>query len=164
MHRCLHLLVVLLVVTGAPAEDISTPFTQRLDRLEDLTEGFANALLDFAHAARQGDKATVVSLLHREGVLATPFPKAPAARERVTKWILRHGWALARETRRASPGEFAADLLAYLALHKEVEDFRLRVTEATYRAPENALDVKLKLMLVGRNRRGERVWTRGTAE
>ncbi|MCZ6786588.1 MAG: VCBS repeat-containing protein [Planctomycetota bacterium] len=163
MHRCLHLFFVLLVVDRAPAEDISTPLTHRLDRLEELTERFANELHGLTHAAQMGDKTTVVSLLHREGILATPFPNATAARERVVKWVVRYGWVLSRETRRASPGEFAADLLAYLARHKEVEDFRLKVVEATYRAPENALDAKLKVMLVGRNGRGERVWTRGTA-
>ena len=162
MRRCHHLFILLLVVARAPAEDISTPLTQRLDRLEERAERFANALLGFTGAARKGDKATVVSLLHEEGVLATPFPGAPDARARVAKWIVRHGWVLSREPRRASPGEFAADLLAYLARHKEVEDFRLKVIAATYRAREDALDAKLKLTLVGRNGRGERIWTRGT--
>jgi hypothetical protein len=152
----------------------------RLENSEDLSESFANDVLELSVAVRDRDLAKVSSFF-ADPVEAPPFPSVAGPARPQVKWVSLHDWsaptadAPARPTARA---DFLAGFASFLDHFAEIEDVRFKVKGATFDADARAVpgaeqpsaqpgaagSANVAFFVWGRDGEGHREWARGTAE
>lgn len=165
--RLTLLLALIPVLTRAanPGGGETTLDTARLETVEEVTEGFANALFDLSLRAREGDaRALEPWLAESLSSAALPAPAAELAPE--WKWIRARAWTVRAVEAPASRASTSAALQSTLDRWVSLEDVRFKLKSAAPREGglERGLDAKFKMWIVGRNREGRLEWLRGTGE
>lgn len=136
---------------------------EALEKVEELSESLANALLDFSAALRIRNLEGVSEYFQDqvEGVLLTPFPLPTRAS---VKWISESSIDLSGDP----PTELdRAELLEFWTSFSEgfsqIEDVRFKVEDAKFTKKKKAVlgEGQIKFFLVGRDQPGQRVWLRG---
>lgn len=136
----------------------------RLERIEDLSESLANALLDFSVAARNRN-VTHLGAFFPEQILASLWPLEEATQEEQIKSILhqtRNPTELA--PREAVYSDYLLNWTLFLDRFSEIEDVRFKVKDAEFITDGeiSARNAGIKFFLVGRNVAGKRYWVKGT--
>ena len=137
------------------------------DLVEEATEDWANALLDFAVAVRDGRRSGMESLLASR-LRATPFPAVasplmtPAAAD--GPWVRRHGWTLAPEAREMWHTDLVESIDAFRRHFSTIEDVRFTVPSAVVAEGGSPIECGIAFAIVGRDAEGRREWVRGEAE
>lgn len=151
---------------GEPAGAETAVDRDRLETVEEATEGFANRLFDFSWDSRAGDASLLADYVAprlTQGRILTR-PGAPADS---WKWVQQRAWSAAGEARPMTRRELLADWQQVLDHFASIEDVRFKVKSSSPTSkPGQDLHVhaKFKMWIVGRNRDGQREWIRGTGE
>jgi len=176
---------------GTPSELSSGGFSKDwLETVEDLSEGFANDLLDLSVAVRDRDIEAIGRYV-TEDLDAPGFPSRHGPTEPVVKWISRRSWlapaspsdAQHGEARDAAGGdggrrdtgsargsaskrtgrtEFLERLREVLDHFSEIEDVRFKVKKADFEPahPDRARGL-VAFFMIGRDGEGRREWLTG---
>lgn len=153
----------------------------RLELIEDLSESFANDMLELSVAVRNHDLQRMADFFAArvagERLPAQPTELKPSA----SLWISSHGWAppaviapapQASEKAAADPAsasqsreQFLRDWGTLLDHLGDIEDVRFKVKQANFDDPNVPLTrARLAFFIIGRDRDGRREWIRGTAQ
>ncbi len=173
---------ILLVLTLAavmhaqiPAQRIQVD-QSRLESVEDMSESFANDMLELSLAVRSRDLERMTDFF-ADPLRSEPFPSEPTESRPGVKWIENHAWihpsapgvhhqgtsltARGRIARR----HFLSGWARFLDHFSAVEDARFKVKQASFENPEApATQARLAFYVIGRDRHGRREWARGTAQ
>jgi len=139
----------------------------RLERIEDLSESFANDMLELSVSVRNRDLRRVADFF-ADSLEAQAFPSQPGELKTEVKWIRSHRWSMTESTVPGRPAisreEFLAGWGGFLEHFSEVEDARFKVKQADFESPEVArTNARLAFYVVGRDDSGRREWARGVA-
>ncbi len=158
-----------------PAQRIQVD-QNRLESVEDMSESFANDMLELSLAARNRDLERMTDFF-ADPLKSVPFPSEPTESKPGMKWIENHAWihpsasgvrhqgtpltARGRIARR----DFLSGWARFLDHFSAVEDARFKVKQASFENPEApATEARLAFYVIGRDRQGRREWARGTAQ
>ena len=131
-----------------------------VERVEEATESFANAMLDLGVVLRQGGRDEFRQALAPQ-VSAVPLSGQAGAAVSVEKWVHRNEWYLPDVPVEMSRDDFMTHLDGFLDQFSDLEDLRLKVKRSTLTGESIESDVALQV--VGRDRQGQRIWARGRA-
>ncbi len=173
---------ILLVLTLAAAMYAQIPAQRiqvdrnRLENVEDMSESFANDMLELSLAVRNRDLERMTDFF-ADPLKSEPFPSEPTTSKPGVKWIENHGWARppAPEVQPQSVSEgsrgritrrdFLGGWARFLNHLSEIEDARFKVKQASFKDPEApATEARLAFYVLGRDQQGRREWVRGTAQ
>jgi hypothetical protein len=168
------LLLALLLAPGSPAGGQEPPPSPpppaaaaalpealaEIERVEAVTESFADALNELADRLTAGDWSGAEPFFADE-VRSRPFPGGPGATTLELKWLRQRTRSPEPKVLALPRQRFLEDLRAFLAPFAAVERVAFEVTGSTLRAAN--LDGTVALAVRGRNRQGQREWVQGEA-
>lgn len=161
----MKIFLLALLLLGAAPQSLHLD-RERMERIEDLSESLANQLLAMSVAVRRQNLAEVATSFPATGTLdATPFPRMPASKTSVVKWIARHPWQLETTSSPMPASELVDSVEVFLAHFSSIEDVRFKVKKADFELTEPPSGTaRVFFFLVGRDLYGEREWVRGWAD
>ncbi|MFQ5767688.1 MAG: FG-GAP repeat domain-containing protein [Acidobacteriota bacterium] len=130
-----------------------------MEKVEEPTESFANALHGCSLSLRDGEASGLAACL-APTLEATSFPAAPGEVTSSRRWFQERSWPLA-PSRRQARERFLTDAGIFLDHFSSVEDARLKVLSSRLQDGTGDVEAVLKISLVGRDSLGRREWTRG---
>lgn len=140
---------------GNPAE------LARLERIEDLTEDLANDLLELSVAVRDRRQADMQRHFAAE-MECVPLPCTAEEPAPTQKWLMIRKFKPAAGGAAPRKGaEYLADWMQLLSVFQSIEDVRFKAKEADFDATEHA-SARTAFNIIGRNRKGEREWLKGS--
>ncbi len=156
-----------LLVSGTPeatrATDHDSPAPPPLEQVEELTESFANALLDLSLAVRAKEPERMGSYFAPQ-VWGIPFPEQAGELRDEAKWIRHHDWGLESNARLIAREEWVRSMECFLAHLAQVEDARFKVKASTVHAESGCVEGDIALWLVARDGENRREWVRGRGQ
>ena len=153
----------------------------QLELIEDLSESFANDMLELSVAVRNYDLQRMADFFAVR-IIGERLPSQPTELKPLSSlWITSHGWTpsaaltpsqQADEKTGAKPAsnaqsreQFLQDWAMLLDHLGEIEDVRFKVKQANFDDPTVALiRARIAFFIIGRDRDGRREWIRGTAQ
>lgn len=139
----------------------------RLEKIEDLSESFANDMLQLSVSVRDRDLRRVADFF-ADSLESQAFPSQPGELKTAVKWIRNHGWTALQTVPSDKPVISREDFLTgwsgFLDHFSEVEDARFKVKQADIENPDVArTNARLAFYVIGRDDAGRREWARGVA-
>jgi hypothetical protein len=161
------LLLSAFIVWAPRSASLQTPQAdidrQRLEDIEDRSEAIANQLLELSVLVRDGDTKKVAEFFAAPA-LATPLPAEAAPASPKVKWVQEHGWKFEpNKTASTTRAQLDKQWEAFLANFSEIEDVRFKLRASSFNDKLDECKATVGFYLIGRDNRGQREWTRGSA-
>ncbi|MFQ5416986.1 MAG: FG-GAP repeat domain-containing protein [Myxococcota bacterium] len=151
---------IALCLPACGDEGSNATLVGEMERIEERTESFANALLDLSVAARRRDLQELSRFFSlRVRTNGLPEPTEPTE---TIRWISRRSWTSSSPVTELSGAAFVAQWSTFLDRYPEIDDVRFMVKSSTVSG--ESITGSVKFWLVGRNRDGRREWARARAE
>jgi hypothetical protein len=136
---------------------------RRLEDLEDRSEAIANQLLELSVLVRDGETDKVAEFFS-DPAMTTPLPASATDPSPKVKWVHEHGWKFEpNKTARTGRAELSKQWDAFLANFSELEDARFKLRASSFNDRLDECKATVGFYLIGRDDKGRREWTRGSA-
>ena len=133
-----------------------------LERTEDLSESFANDLLQLSVATRDRDMTGIAPHWAAQ-VQVAGFPDGPAEPNVVRGWLSTHGWRPGADEQ-VGRDDLLLRFGALLEHFDSIDDARFKVKEAAFGQDADRVTARVQFKIVGRDRDGRREWLVAWAE
>jgi hypothetical protein len=153
--------VVLIGCRGeAPKGGRASDLPEEIERIEETTESFANAMLDLSVAVKTGNR-DVIRAMAADEVVGVPLPLERGQAED-GGWFSRLDWVLDGEST-LSGDQWLERVEELRARFNEIEDVRFKVKASEVAADGESVDGGIAFWLVARDSESRREWVRGKA-